>query len=87
MREIHEECGVFGAWSPEPRNMADLAYDGLYALQHRGQERCGIVVNDDGVFTAHRDLGQVGDVFTWEELGGAIWPRRTRERMSTGRSA
>ena len=69
MREIHEECGVFGAWSPEPRNMADLAYYGLYALQHRGQESCGIVVNDDGVFTTHRDLGQVGDVFTREELG------------------
>ena len=69
MRELHEECGVFGAWSPEPRNMADLAYYGLYALQHRGQESCGIVVNDDGVFTAHRDLGQVGDVFTREELG------------------
>ena len=69
MRELHEECGVFGAWSPEPQNMADLAYYGLYALQHRGQESCGIVVNDDGVFTAHRDLGQVGDVFTREELG------------------
>ena len=69
MRELHEECGVFGAWSPEPRNMADLAYYGLYALQHRGQESCGIVVNDDGVFTTHRDLGQVGDVFTREELG------------------
>ena len=68
MREIHEECGVFGAWSPEPQNMADLAYYGLYALQHRGQESCGIVVNDDGVFTTHRDLGQVGDVFTREEL-------------------
>ena len=69
MRELHEECGVFGAWSPEPQNMADLAYYGLYALQHRGQESCGIVVNDDGVFTSHRDLGQVGDVFTREELG------------------
>ena len=69
MRELHEECGVFGAWSPEPQNMADLAYYGLYALQHRGQESCGIVVNDDGVFTTHRDLGQVGDVFTREVLG------------------
>ena len=49
--------------------MADLAYYGLYALQHRGQESCGIVVNDDGVFTTHRDLGKVGDVFTREELG------------------
>lgn len=69
MRELHEECGVFGAWSPEPQNMADLAYYGLYALQHRGQESCGIVVNDDGVFTTHRDLGQVGDVFTRDVLG------------------
>lgn len=64
MKDLHEECGVFGVWSPEPRNMANLAYYGLYALQHRGQESCGIVVNDDGVFTAHRDLGQVGEVFT-----------------------
>ena len=64
MQEIHEECGVFGAWSPKPQNLADLAYYGLYALQHRGQESCGIVVNEDGVFTTHRDLGQVGDVFT-----------------------
>lgn len=64
MQEIHEECGVFGAWSQKPQNLADLAYYGLYALQHRGQESCGIVVNEDGVFTTHRDLGQVGDVFT-----------------------
>ena len=64
MKDLHEECGVFGVWSPEPQNMANLAYYGLYALQHRGQESCGIVVNDDGVFTAHRDLGQVGEVFT-----------------------
>ena len=40
MQEIHEECGVFGAWSPKPQNLADLAYYGLYALQHRGQESC-----------------------------------------------
>lgn len=45
MQEIHEECGVFGAWSPKPQNLADLAYYGLYALQHRGQESCGIVVS------------------------------------------
>lgn len=64
MKGLHEECGVFGVWSPESQNMANLAYYGLYALQHRGQESCGIVVNDDGVFTAHRDLGQVGEVFT-----------------------
>ena len=63
MQGLHEECGVFGAWSPERKNMADYAYYCLYALQHRGQESCGIVVNDDGLFSAHLDLGQVGDVF------------------------
>ena len=47
---IHEECGVFGVISQAPIQAASLAYYGLYALQHRGQESCGIVVNDDGVF-------------------------------------
>lgn len=61
---VHEECGVFGIFSPEPKNVADYVYYGLYALQHRGQESCGIVVNDDGVFCSHKDLGLVGDVFT-----------------------
>lgn len=43
--------------------MASSVYYGLYALQHRGQESCGIVVNDDGVFSRHKDLGLVNDVF------------------------
>ena len=64
MKEIHEECGVFGVFSDMPTNVADLTYYGLYALQHRGQESCGIVVNDDGVFVSHKDLGLVNDVFT-----------------------
>lgn len=64
MSNLHEECGVFGAWAPESHNMAGLVYYALYALQHRGQESCGIVVNDDGVFTSHRDLGTVNDVFS-----------------------
>ena len=64
MGNLHEECGVFGAFSPSRENLAAFCYYGLYALQHRGQESCGIVVNDDGVFTAHRDLGTVGEVFT-----------------------
>lgn len=68
MAEIHEECGVFGAYSTAPGNMASLAYYALYALQHRGQESCGIVVNDDGVFSAHRDLGMVNEVFTREVM-------------------
>lgn len=64
MREIHEECGVFGIIGPEKSHVAASTYYGLFALQHRGQESCGIVVNDDGVFTAHRDVGIVNDVFT-----------------------
>ena len=43
-------------------------YYGLYSLQHRGQESCGIVVNDDGVFSSHKDLGLVNDVFSTREL-------------------
>ena len=68
MAELHEECGVFGAYAKEPANLAGMAYYGLYALQHRGQESCGIVVNDDGVFTTHRDLGTVNEVFTRQQL-------------------
>ncbi len=65
---IHEECGVFGVYASEVQNVASMAYYGLYALQHRGQDSCGIVVNDGGVFTAHKDLGLVGDVFNKETL-------------------
>lgn len=65
---IHEECGVFGIFRPEAGPVAQDAYYGLYALQHRGQESCGIVVNDDGVFTMHRDVGLVGDIFTAKDL-------------------
>ncbi len=61
---IHEECGVFGVYSEKNEDVAGLVYYGLYALQHRGQEGCGIVVNDDGVFTAHKGLGLVSEVFT-----------------------
>ena len=60
---IHEECGVFGVFSPNRENVAELVYYGLYALQHRGQEGCGISVNDDGLFFSHKDTGLVGDVF------------------------
>ena len=60
---IHEECGVFGVFSPNQTDVATLTYYGLYALQHRGQEACGIAVNDDGVIYSYKDLGLVGDVF------------------------
>lgn len=68
MANLHEECGVFGVYSPKPGPVADLAYYGLYALQHRGQESCGIVVNDDGVFVSRKDIGLVNEVFSRDDL-------------------
>ncbi|MBO4849013.1 MAG: amidophosphoribosyltransferase [Clostridia bacterium] len=65
---IHEECGVFGVISPEVTDVAGISYYGLYALQHRGQESCGIVVNDDGVFASHKDLGLLSEVFSGDVL-------------------
>jgi amidophosphoribosyltransferase len=81
-QHIHEECGVFGIFAPENKDVAALTYYGLYALQHRGQEGCGIAVNDDGVITYHKDVGLVQDVFTpqvLENLGeGSIAVGHTR---------
>ena len=65
---IHEECGVFGVIAEKPINVANICYYGLYALQHRGQESCGIVVNDDGLFVSHKDLGLVSEVFSRDTL-------------------
>ncbi|MBQ9416030.1 MAG: amidophosphoribosyltransferase [Clostridia bacterium] len=69
-RHIHEECGVFGLFSPRQTDLAALAYYGLFALQHRGQESAGIVVNDDGVFQTHKDVGLVSEVFSQEKIAG-----------------
>lgn len=69
---LHEECGVFGIFENKTTYVAQSAYLALYALQHRGQESCGIAVNDDGVFRHHRGDGFVPDVFThklMEHLG------------------
>lgn len=68
MSNLREECGVFGVYSPTPCDVAGTTYYGLFALQHRGQESCGIAVNDDGVFTSYKDVGLVNDVFTPENL-------------------
>ena len=68
MSQLREECGVFGVVAPEKCDVASTVYYGLFALQHRGQESCGIVVNDDGLFTHHKDNGLVNDVFTHQEL-------------------
>lgn len=62
-KSIHEECGVFGIRTPVRGDVAASAYYALYALQHRGQESCGIAVNSNGVIRCHRDLGLVPEVF------------------------
>ena len=59
---------VFGIFGPETANVASSVYYGLYALQHRGQASCGIVVNDDGVFHSYKDSGLVNEVFTPDVL-------------------
>ena len=64
MGKLREECGVFGIFAGETCDVASSTYYGLFALQHRGQESAGIVVNDDGIFRTHKDLGLVNDVFT-----------------------
>ena len=70
MNKIHEECGVFGIVTHAAEPLAHTVYCGLFALQHRGQEGAGITVNDDGVFTTHKDLGLVDHVFTPQVLAG-----------------
>jgi amidophosphoribosyltransferase len=57
-----EECGVFGVWAPG-EEVAKLAYFGLYALQHRGQEAAGIAVSDGAQVLVFKDLGLVSQVF------------------------
>lgn len=62
---LHEECGVFGIYDKTGEtDMVSATYSALYALQHRGQESCGIALNVDGVISGHRDLGLVNEVFT-----------------------
>jgi len=69
LSSLHEECGVFGiAGTPlqgrgNTPDAAITTYNGLFALQHRGQEACGIAVNDAGVISCHKGPGLLTDVF------------------------
>ena len=64
--KLHEECGVFGIYGhPEA---ARLTYLGVYALQHRGQESCGIVVSNGARLHSERDMGHVSEVFDQSRL-------------------
>ena len=64
--KFHDECAVMGVYGhPEAANMV---YLGLYALQHRGQESCGIVSSDGRILTSHRQMGLVADAFKEEVI-------------------
>lgn len=69
---LHEECGVFGMYDFDGGNVASTIYYGLFALQHRGQESCGIAVSDTngprGNMVSHKGMGLVNEVFTPEHL-------------------
>ncbi len=77
MAKLHEECGVFGIYDPEG-NPAVTTYYGLVALQHRGQEGCGIAVNRDRDIYHYKDQGLVNEVFDEEKL------EKLKGRMAIG---
>lgn len=70
--ELHEECGVFGGYDFDGNDITSTIYYGLFALQHRGQESCGIAVSDTngpkGKVKSFKDMGLVNEVFTQERL-------------------
>ena len=69
---LHEECGVFGMYDFDGHDVARTIYYGLFALQHRGQESCGIAVSDTegpkGKVLSSKGMGLVNEVFTQEDL-------------------
>jgi amidophosphoribosyltransferase len=67
--EAKEACGVFGVYAPG-RAVAHLTFDGLYALQHRGQESAGMAVSDGDAITVMKDMGLVTTVFDERKLSG-----------------
>jgi len=65
LEAIRDKCGVFGVYGA--RNAGALTYLGLYALQHRGQESCGIITANNGGFHSHMGMGLVNEVFSSAE--------------------
>ena len=69
---VKEECGVFGIYDPDGADVSTSIYYGLTALQHRGQESCGIAVSDTegpkGMVNSHKGMGLVQEVFSREIL-------------------
>ena len=70
--KLKEACGVFGIYDLDGEDVASAIYYGLFALQHRGQESCGIVVGDTKApkasVSVHKGMGLVHEVFTQEIL-------------------
>src|SRR5438132_11808333 len=66
--EPHDACGVFGVYAPGHGAVSYLVYDGLYALQHRGQESAGMAVFDGEMITVDKDMGLVSNVFNEYKL-------------------
>ena len=67
--KVKEECGVFGIYSMEKdEDVANITRIGLSCLQHRGEESCGIAVNDGGLVYCEKDVGLVNDVFTQDKM-------------------
>jgi len=81
---LHEECGIFGIYDAKG-DCARSTYYGLYALQHRGEEDCGIATNNDLELSCHKGSGLVGDVFSesiLSELGGTMAIGHVRYAMT-----
>jgi len=66
--KLHEECGIFGIFHQGDEGVLSPTYHALYALQHRGQESCGIAINRKRVLTCYKDVGLVNDVFSQKVL-------------------
>ncbi len=80
-QSMGEECGVLGMISNKTQNLGHLLFYGLYALQHRGQESCGMAVFDNDQLRIHKDMGLVNQVFTasvLEKMTGQVGIGHTR---------
>ena len=87
--DVKEACGVFGVYAPGAK-VAQLTFDGLFALQHRGQESAGMAVSDGETMTVVKDMGLVASVFderTLSSLQGdhALGHVRDEEVLAAGK--
>ncbi len=77
--KVNDECGVFGIYNNDDLDLVSLTHDGLYGLQHRGQESAGITVIEDGEPYTVKDLGIVSNIFNEKNLG-----KLPKGKMSVG---